>query len=157
MQHASKYGYRIEATPLRDKHANGIAERAVGIISAKTNLQMLAPTPRVPNKYWCLSMEYACKTASFNYYRKISTSPYFFVYRQHANIIALKDRKGKAHFVGYESSRTLEPTFKVIQVRPNGTYGKVRISKDVIFDDTIDFHTEIVSPSDSDLKRSIDE
>jgi hypothetical protein len=90
------------------------------------------------------------------------------VHRQHANIkhlhpfwarccvfIALEDRKGKAHFVGYESS--LEPTFKVIHVRPNGTYGKVRISKDVIFDDTIDFHTEIVSPSDSDFTRSIDE
>jgi hypothetical protein len=38
MQHASKYGYRVEATPPRDKHATGIADRAVGIISAKTNL-----------------------------------------------------------------------------------------------------------------------
>jgi hypothetical protein len=59
---------------------------------------------------------------------------YFFVYGQHVNIkhlhpfwarcwvfIALEDRKGKvgfpraykAHFVGYESSRTPEPTFKV--------------------------------------------
>jgi hypothetical protein len=79
--------------------------------------------------------------------------------------IALEDRKGKvgfpraykAHFVGYESSRTLEPTFKVIQVHPNGTYGKVRISKDIIFDDTIDFDTETVSPSDSDFNRGIDE
>jgi hypothetical protein len=178
MQHASKYGYRVEATPPRDKHANGIAERAVGIISAKTNLQMLAPTPRVPNKYWCLCMEYACKTASLNYHRKIGTMPYFFVYGQHVNIkhlhpfwarcwvfIALEDRKGKvgfpraykAHFLGYESSRTLEPTFKVIQVHSNGTYGKVGISKDVIFDDTIDFHNETVSPPDSDFNRGIDE
>jgi hypothetical protein len=86
MQHASKYGYRVEATPPRDKHANGIAERAVGIISAKTNLHMLAPTPPVPDKYWCLCMEYACKTNSFNYHRKNSTSPYFFVHGQHVNI-----------------------------------------------------------------------
>jgi hypothetical protein len=86
MQCASKYGYRIEPTPARDKHANGIAERTVGTISAKTNLHMLAPTPRVPNKYWCLCMEYACKTASFNYHRKLGTSPYFNVYGQHVNI-----------------------------------------------------------------------
>jgi hypothetical protein len=177
MQHASKYGYQVEATPPRDKHANGIAERAIGIISAKTNLHMPAPIPQVPNKYWCLCIEFACKTASFTHHRKIGTSPYFFVYGQHVNIkhlhpfwaqcwvfIALKDRKGKvgfpraykAHFVGYKSSRTLEPTFKVIQVHPNGTYGKVRISKDVIFDDTIDFHSETVSPLDSDFNRGID-
>jgi hypothetical protein len=49
MQCASMYGYRIEPIPPRDKHANGIAERAVGVISAKTNLHMLAPSPRVPN------------------------------------------------------------------------------------------------------------
>jgi hypothetical protein len=66
-------------------------------------------------------------------------------------------RAYKAHFVGYESSRTLEPTFKVIQVHPNGTYGKVRISKDVTFDDTIDFHNETVSPTDTDFNRGIDE
>jgi hypothetical protein len=127
-------------------------------------------------KYWCLCMEYACKTALF-YHRKIGTSPYFFVYGQHVYIknlhhfwarcwdfIALEDRKSKvdfpraymAHFVGYESLRTLEPTFQVIQVHPNGTYSKVRISKDVIFDDTIDFHTETVSPSDSDFNRGLD-
>jgi hypothetical protein len=85
------------------------------------------------------------------------------VYGQHVNIkhlhpfwarcwvfIALEDRKGKlgfpraykAHFVGYESSGTLKPTFKVIQVHPNGTYGKVRVSRDVIFDDTIEFHLQ---------------
>ena len=51
MQCACKYGYRIEPTPARDKHANGIAERTVGTISAKTNLHTLAPTPRAPNKY----------------------------------------------------------------------------------------------------------
>jgi hypothetical protein len=37
------------------------------------------------------------------------------------------------------------------------TYGKVRISIDVILDDTIDFYAETVSPSDSDFIRRIDE
>jgi hypothetical protein len=85
MQCASKYGYQIGPTPPRDKHANGIAERAVAIISAKTNLHMLAPSPRVLNKYWCRCMEYTCKTASFIYHRMIGTSPYFFVCGQHVN------------------------------------------------------------------------
>jgi hypothetical protein len=40
-----------------------------------------SPTPRVPNKYWCLCMEYTCKTRhsttiensvnAFNYHRKL--------------------------------------------------------------------------------------
>jgi hypothetical protein len=120
-------------------------------------------------------MESACKTASFKYHRKIGTSPYFFVYGQHVKhlhpfwsrcwvFISLKDRKGKiafpraykAQFVGYESARTLEPTFKVIQAHPNGTYGKVRVSKNVIFDDTVNFHSETESPTDSDFTRGID-
>jgi hypothetical protein len=79
--------------------------------------------------------------------------------------ISLEDRKGKigftraykAYFVGYESSRTLEPTKKVIQVHPNGTHGKVRISEDFIFDDTIAFHTETGSPTDLEFNRGIDE
>jgi hypothetical protein len=53
MQCASKYGYQIKRNPARDKHANAIAERTVGTI---INLHMLAPTHRVPNKYWCLRM-----------------------------------------------------------------------------------------------------
>jgi hypothetical protein len=42
-------------------------------------------------------------------------------------------------------------------VHRDGTYGKVRISEDVIFDETIDSHTETVSPSGSDFNRGIDE
>ena len=30
-------GYKIERTPPRDKHAEGIAERMVGVVTAKTN------------------------------------------------------------------------------------------------------------------------
>jgi hypothetical protein len=44
MQHASKYGYRIEPTPTRDKHANGVAERTIAAIASKTTLAMLDPS-----------------------------------------------------------------------------------------------------------------
>ena len=64
--------------------------------------------------------------------------------------IATKDRLGKlgypcaypARFHGYDRGRLLEPCCRVILVHPNGTYGVVRISKDIIFDDTIDFKDE---------------
>ena len=75
---ASAVGYRIERTPARDKHANGIAERTVQTIETKTNIAMLAPTPPVPQKYWDLGMAYACVTHSFNYNHRINTSPYHF-------------------------------------------------------------------------------
>jgi hypothetical protein len=47
-RHMFTFGYRIEKTAPRDKHANGIAERQVGTITAKANIAMLAPSPRVP-------------------------------------------------------------------------------------------------------------
>ena len=61
------------------------------------------------------------------------------------------------YFVGYEFPRTLEPTDKVIQVYPNGTYGKLRISKDVIFHDAIDFTNEDGYPNNSDFNMNIDQ
>lgn len=173
LQCASKYGYRIEHTPPRDKHANGVAERSVGTISAKCNLAMIAPQPHVPHKYWTLAFDYVCITAAFNFHRKIGTSPYFAITQSHVNVkhlhpfwskcyvyIAPEDRKGKvgypraykARFVGYDFTRTLEPHFKVLQVYDNNTYGLVRISKDVIFDDLIDFvDNEAELPIDSDF------
>jgi hypothetical protein len=54
----ASFGYRLERTPERDKHANGVAERTVGIIAVKTNIAMLNPFPSVP-KYWDLAMTYA--------------------------------------------------------------------------------------------------
>ena len=50
--------------------------------------------------------------------------------------IALEDRKGKigfpraykARFVGYDLSRTLESSFKVIEILPTGIYGKIGTS-----------------------------
>ena len=156
----SQFEYRREPTAPRDKHANGVAERSVGLATSKTNVAMLAPFPNVTQRYWDFSMNYACTTLSFNYVDKIHTSPYFLITGRHVNVkhlhrfwckvwvhIATKDRIGKlgypcaypGRFLGYDRGRLLEPRYRVIQVNPNGTYGVMRISKDVLFDDTIDF------------------
>ena len=45
-------GYALERTPVRDKHANGVAKRSVGIITAKTNVAMLTPDIQVPPMFW---------------------------------------------------------------------------------------------------------
>ena len=62
----TELGYRTEPTPPGDKHANGISERTVGVIAAKCNTIMLAPTPPVPPKFWDIAMIYLCATMSFN-------------------------------------------------------------------------------------------
>ena len=82
----SAFGYRIERTPPRDKHANGVAERSVQTIETKTNIAMLAPTPPVPQKFWDLAMAYACTTHSFNYNHRINTSPYHFNTGRHVDV-----------------------------------------------------------------------
>ena len=43
--------YVVERTLPRgmDKHANGVAERTVGLMTTKTNVAMLALTPNVPS------------------------------------------------------------------------------------------------------------
>ena len=161
---ASAFGYRVEPTPPRDKHANGIAERSIQTIETKTNIAMLAPTPPVPQKFWDLAMAYACDTHSFNYNHRINTSPYHFNTGSHVDVKELhpfwsrcyvhtpaKDRTSKvgcpraynAHFVGYDYTSTLSRTYNVIEIHANGTYGKVRRSKDVIFDQSINFPQDI--------------
>ena len=72
----SDFDYAVERTPPPDKHANGIAERSVGLITSKTNTAMLAPTPPIPNKFWDLAMAYACRTHSLIYNKRINDSPY---------------------------------------------------------------------------------
>ena len=47
----ASHNHEIERTAPRDKHAKGIAERTVGIITAKANVALLAPTPRAPQRY----------------------------------------------------------------------------------------------------------
>ena len=47
-------GYQIEFTPPRDKHAGGIAERMVGLVTAKTNTSMME---NMASTYmWCWAM-----------------------------------------------------------------------------------------------------
>jgi hypothetical protein len=171
----TQFGYRIEPTAPRDKHANGTAESSVGIASLKCNLAMLAPETLVPQRYWDLAMTYVCITMSMNYQSRIGTSPYHLITGQHVNLkychafwskryvhIAVKDRQGKvgfpraykARFVGYDFVHTLTPTYKVMQVYPNGTYGVVRNSKDVIFDTTIDFKdVNTIFPEDTTFEE----
>ena len=43
LEFTSIIGYNLERTPPRDKHANGIVERAVGVIAIKTNIAWLTP------------------------------------------------------------------------------------------------------------------
>jgi len=83
---AFQYGYRLEHTPPRDKHAGGIAERTVGLITLKANVAMRAPTPPVPISFWDSAMTYACQTQSFCLSSVLGTSPYNFLTGQHVNL-----------------------------------------------------------------------
>ena len=174
LEYTSTIGYRLERTPPRDKHANGIAERAVGVIATKTNIAMLQPSPSVPSRYWDLAMAYACDTHSFNPLARIGTSPYHLITGRHVDVTQLhpfyarcyvhipsSNRPGKvgharayrAHFVGYDFTSYLTKTFKVIEVYADGTHGKVRTSKSVIFDQSINFRDTSTDslPKDQDF------
>lgn len=159
----TKREYNIEMTPTRDKHAGGIAERTVGLLSEKTNVAMLAPSPSVPNKFWELAMTYASVTLGFNFSPSIGTSPYTYITGQRANILYLQPfwskcyvyiplehragkigvkRAAKARFVGYHNSTILFPNYLIMEYE-DGIYGKIRASKDVIFDNSIEYKTSI--------------
>ena len=109
-------------------------------------------------------MSYACVTHSFNYNHRINTSPYNFNTGSHVDVKELhlfwsrcyvhtpsQDRINyvgcarayNAHFVGYDFSSTLTRTYFAIEINSNGTYRKVRSSKDVIFDQSINFPQNI--------------
>ena len=60
-------------------------------------------------------------------------------------------RAYKSRFVGYDLSRTLGPSFKVIEILPTGIYGKIRTSKDVIFDKDTNHNNTDEYPSDLDF------
>ena len=62
LQCAATHKYLLERTPPRDKHANGAAERSVGLVTLKTNVVMMAPTPPVPLNFWPEAMAYVCDT-----------------------------------------------------------------------------------------------
>ena len=160
-------------TPVRDKHAGGIAERAVGLISSKTNVAMMAPTPHVPQPFWDYAMQYACDTNSYNFSTAIGTSPYIKIIGQPVNLkylqpfwgscyvfIPLKERTKvgaprayKAHFVGYANTSLMYPNYIVIPVSKHNQYMKHKESKDVIFDPTINssVYTEDEEPYDREF------
>ena len=159
LEFAENKGYKLERTPVQDKHANGIAERAVGLISVKTNIAMMSPEPPVPQKFWDYAMSYACDTMSFNFSSVIGTSPYMKINGQPINtkylqpfwsscyvFIPVKERNKigdprayKAHFAGYSNTTLLFPNYIVIPVNNKNQYLKQRESKNVIFDPTINF------------------
>ena len=62
------HGYKIEVSPPRDKHGGGIAERMVGIVTAKTNNAMLEN--RAPPSFWCWAMFKTTQDLNFNYSKK---------------------------------------------------------------------------------------
>jgi hypothetical protein len=128
----SSIGYNLERTPVRDKHANGVAERTV----AKTNVAMMSPNPTVPQSYWDFAMAYACDTHSYSYSSVIGTSPYMkitgqpvdikylqpfwsacyvFIPRQERNKVG-SPRAYKAHFIGYANTNLLFPNYIVVPV-----------------------------------------
>ena len=83
---AHHFGYRLEHTPPRDKHAGGVAERTVGLITLKANVAMLAPTQPVPISFWDSAVSYACQTQSFSLSSVLGTSPYHFLTKEHVNL-----------------------------------------------------------------------
>ena len=49
----------------------------------------------------------------------------------------------KGFFVGYSYAKYLQPCYRVVAKYANGTYGRVCITKDVIFDLTINFKSDL--------------
>ena len=176
----ASHNYEIERTAPRDKHANGIAERTVGIITAKANVALLAPTPRAPQRYWDLAIQYACVTQSFNLHSAIEDSPYHLITGNHVDIknlhpfwakcyvyIPIEQRSGKlgfaraydARLVGYAFTSTEFRAYYVVQDYGKGVYGKVRCSKDVTFDDAGEYvyWSETSAPVQNDFTGIIPE
>ena len=102
-------------------------------------------------------------------------SPYFYLTQRHVHLkylhpfwtpvyytIPPHERHGgklgqaralKGYFVGYSYSRYLQPCYRVVAKYANGTYGRVRITKDVIFYMNISFRSELESdlPTEADF------
>ena len=72
-------GYKIERTP-----RGGIAERMVGVETAKTNSATIEY--RNPQSFWCWAMFKATQDLNFSYCSKIEYSPYHFVTGHHIDV-----------------------------------------------------------------------
>ena len=72
------------------------------------------------------------------------------IYHLKIEIVRLAVQGHTMHtFVGYDYTSTLTKTYFVIEIHSDGTYGKVRSSKDVIFDQSLNFNasTDTASPN----------
>ena len=95
----------------------------------------------------------ASQDLNFNYNEKFKTSPYHFVTGHHIDMkylhvyVPLKERIGKLpykraqryQFLVYSYTTILVPPYIVLIVNDDGMYGNTRISKDVIFDESVVF------------------
>ena len=71
-EYCHSLSYRIETSPTRDKHAHGIAERSVGNIVTKANIDMLGNINNpCPQQFWPDAIEYACHSDGFGFKNKI--------------------------------------------------------------------------------------
>ena len=159
-------GYRIESSPTRDKHAHGVAERSVGNIVTKANIAMLENiTHPFPQTIWSDAILYACHYDGFGHKHKIGISPYFYINQRHTRLkylhpfwtpvyfkVPAHERKQgklgqaralKGFFVGCLYSKYLQPCYRIVAKYANGTYGRVRITKDVKFNLTINFNSDL--------------
>lgn len=168
----ASYGYQVERTPVRDKHAGGTAERTIGILTAKCNVAMQTPDPPPPKSFWCYAMQYAADSLNLNYSSVIKTSPLYQTTGNYVDInilhafwsecyvhIPIDQRTGgklspralRCRFIGYDYTTIMRACYVVVPVLSSGTYGKVRVSKDVIFDDSINFSDNDPATFPSDL------
>ena len=154
LRFAAERGYKIEHTAPRDKHAGGVAERMVGLVTAKANSAMLAGN--APVSMWDHAFTHTVQTLNFNYSEAIGTSPYNFITGVHIDMnyihgffsecfmfIPPKERTKlparRAHrckLLSYAYTTILVPIYNVIIINDNNTYGQTRTSKDVIFDES---------------------
>ena len=151
LEFVAQRGYKIEFAAPRDKHAGGIAERMVGLVTSKTNSAML--DNGAPSAYWNWAMFKATQDLNFNYNAKIKTSPYNFVTGNYL-LVLLKDA------VSLPTS-TLLLSYQYMWftiVHDNGTYGTIRRSKDVIFDESYIYDPEVDnSPSEEAFAAIIED
>ena len=158
LQFVSEHGFTLEFTPPRDKHANGIAERAVGVVVAKANEAMLGSTVPCPKNLWTYAMTYAVQTLNFNPNKHVNTSSYNYETGLHTDMNHMRTffsegylftqkekrlsklgcpRAQLCHFLTYHFTTAFQPNYVVLPVLGPGKYGQIIVSKDVIFDDSI--------------------
>ena len=145
LEFVAQGGYKIEFTAPRDKHAGGIAERMVGLVTSKTNSAM--SDNGAPPAYWNWTMFKATQDLNFNYNAKIKTSPSNFVTGQHIDIkylhsffaecymfIPLSERKGKLPACRAQRCRFLPYFYTTILVPFTGLLVYMTLERTVLYD-----------------------